>query len=184
MAKHRVPSAHVDARRALTYPAFAVGVICIGLAGAAPAQAKTHHGFDAPGNPYASSAVNNTAGGQVGGSFTTIRVIRLANGGVTVSDGYTTQTGAQQTTSSGSATHHLGRGAGGTGTGPVNAAIAGPGASGPFGGLGTGPSRGLGSGPSGNTGGGSSGNPRSGWPGTGSNSSSTSSGSNNRTTHH
>lgn len=110
MGKHRVPSAHPYARRALMYAALAVGAVGIALAGAGPAQAKTHHGNGAPGDPFGSSQVANT-GAQVGGSFTTIRVTRSAQGGVTISHNSTTQTGGQVRTGAGDTNHHIGRGA-------------------------------------------------------------------------
>jgi hypothetical protein len=55
--------------------ALATGVVYVGLATAGPAAAKTHHGVDAPGNPF--SDAQTAAGYQsAGSSFTTVRITR------------------------------------------------------------------------------------------------------------
>jgi hypothetical protein len=89
MAKHSMPTGHSNARTAMFGAAVASGVIYIALAGAGTAAAKTHHGVDAPGNPFSDEQI--AAGYQsTGSSFTTVRVVRSGQGGGTIISGPTT----------------------------------------------------------------------------------------------
>jgi hypothetical protein len=55
MGKHRKPRVYrFPTRIVLLGSAVAAGAICIALAGAGTANAKTHHGPGAPGNPFSS----------------------------------------------------------------------------------------------------------------------------------
>src|SRR5271165_630092 len=85
MGKHSMPPIHRHPRTVMLGAALASGAIYVALAGAGTAEAKTHHGVDAPGNPFAASQI--AAGYLSGSSFTTVRIARAGQGGTTTTTG-------------------------------------------------------------------------------------------------
>ncbi len=89
MGKHTMPPTHPRVRTAMVGAVLATAGISMALAGAGTAEAKTHHGVDAPGNPFGASQA--AAGYQSpGSSFTTVRIARGGPGGATTVRGTTT----------------------------------------------------------------------------------------------
>lgn len=91
MGQHSIAPGHPRLRSSTTCAALAAGAIFIALLNAGTAEAKTHHGAGAPGNPYGTPQIGTPGSG--GASFTTIRVTRSPQGGVSLAQGLDTSTG-------------------------------------------------------------------------------------------
>jgi hypothetical protein len=80
MGQHSIPPDHSHRRTAILATALAAGASCVALAGAGAAEAKTHRGVDAPGDPFSPA---QTAAGYLGSSFTMVRIVHGAQGSAT-----------------------------------------------------------------------------------------------------
>jgi hypothetical protein len=126
MGKHSIPQEGSRARVPLLSVATAIGGICIAVATAGTAEAKTHHGNYAPGDPFGGfpasggSPTSYSAGAR---SSTTSIVIRSTGTKTTTSINGTTsgtKTGSTGTGTLGSKNGNKGTGTTNTGTPTTN----------------------------------------------------------------
>jgi hypothetical protein len=112
MGKHRKARVYrFPSRIVLLGSAVAAGAICIALAGAGTANAKTHHGPGAPGNPFSSPVHTARVGGtsspatqNVVRTSTTSIVLHSNGGGGNNGAGPAVSGGGAGTNNSGSGT--------------------------------------------------------------------------------
>ena len=145
MGKHCMPKAPRRVPTSMLAAATAAGAICIAFASAGTANAKTHHGFGAPGNPYGGSSsasmemsgpypmrngyrssvtsysIHSTGTGHTSTVSTQTQGGSKAGGTGTGGTTGTTGTTGTAGTKTGTGATGLGAGTGGTGTGAGSA---------------------------------------------------------------